>query len=303
MSAVDLSSLPAPQIIDVPDFETLLTARKARLVSLYPAELQDAVARALELESEPQLKILQENCYREILLRQRINEAVQAVIIARSGGGDLDNLVANFNVQRLVVTPANETAVPPVPAVMESDEDLRQRAPEAFEGLSVAGPEAAYNFHARSADGRVADASTVSPSPAAVVVTVLSHEGNGQASQALLDIVASKLSAETVRPLGDRLTVQSAAITEYRVAAKLHLFDGVVAGPCLAAAKNNLAAYLLEQKKLARSIRRDNYKAVLRVAGVDWVELLEPAADVLMDKSQSGYCTATDITIAGDANE
>jgi len=39
------------------------------------------------------------------------------------------------------------------------------------------------------------------------------------------------------------------------------------------------------------------------VAGVDWVELLEPAADVLMDKSQSGYCTATDITIAGDANE
>ncbi|MCQ4970029.1 baseplate J/gp47 family protein [Enterobacteriaceae bacterium DFI.7.85] len=303
MSAVDLSSLPAPQIIDVPDFETLLTARKARLVSLYPAELQDAVARALKLESEPQLKILQENCYREILLRQRINEAVQAVIIARSGGGDLDNLVANFNVQRLVVTPADEAAVPPVPAVMESDEDLRQRAPEAFEGLSVAGPEAAYNFHARSADGRVADASTVSPSPAAVVVTVLSHEGNGQASQALLDIVASKLSAETIRPLGDRLTVQSAAITEYRVAAKLHLFDGVVAGPCLAAAKNNLAAYLLEQKKLARSIRRDNYKAVLRVAGVDWVELLEPAADVLMDKSQSGYCTATDITIAGDANE
>lgn len=303
MSAVDLSSLPAPQIIDVPDFETLLTARKARLVSLYPAELQEAVARALELESEPQLKILQENCYREILLRQRINEAVQAVIIARSGGGDLDNLVANFNVQRLVVTPADETAVPPVPAVMESDEDLRQRAPEAFEGLSVAGPEAAYNFHARSADGRVADASTVSPSPAAVVVTVLSHEGNGQASQALLDIVASKLSAETIRPLGDRLTVQSAAITEYRVAAKLHLFDGVVAGPCLAAAKNNLAAYLLEQKKLARSIRRDNYKAVLRVAGVDWVELLEPAADVLMDKSQSGYCTATDITIAGDAND
>lgn len=303
MSAVDLSSLPAPQIIDVPDFETLLTARKARLISLYPAELQEAAARALELESEPQLKILQENCYREILLRQRINEAVQAVIIARSGGVDLDNLVANFNVQRLVVTPADETAVPPVPAVMESDEDLRQRAPEAFEGLSVAGPEAAYNFHARSADGRVADASTVSPSPAAVVVTVLSHEGNGQASQALLDIVASKLSAETIRPLGDRLTVQSAAITEYRVAAKLHLFDGVVAGPCLAAAKNNLAAYLLEQKKLARSIRRDNYKAVLRVAGVDWVELLEPAVDVLMDKSQSGYCTATDITIAGDANE
>ncbi|MCS0770132.1 contractile injection system protein, VgrG/Pvc8 family [Escherichia coli] len=59
---------------------------------------------------------------------------------------------------------------------MESDEALRLRVPAAFEGLSVAGPTAAYEFHARSADGRVADASATSPAPAEVVLTVLSRE-------------------------------------------------------------------------------------------------------------------------------
>lgn len=85
--------------------------------------------------------------------------------------------------KRLTVTPADNDAVPPVAAVMESDEALRLRVPAAFEGLSVAGPTAAYEFHARSADGRVADASATSPAPAEVVLTVLSREGDGTAEK------------------------------------------------------------------------------------------------------------------------
>ena len=42
---------------------------------------------------------------------------------------------------------------------MESDADYRQRIPAAFEGMSVAGPVGAYEYHALSSDGRVADAS------------------------------------------------------------------------------------------------------------------------------------------------
>ena len=98
-------------------------------------------------------------------------------------GSDLDQLAANYNVKRLTVTPADNDAVPPVAAVMESDEALRLRVPAAFEGLSVAGPTAAYEFHAQSADGRVADASATSPAPAEVVLTVLSREGDGTAEK------------------------------------------------------------------------------------------------------------------------
>ena len=92
MAVIDLSQLPAPQIVDVPDFETLLAERKAAFVALYPADEQDAVRRTLVLESEPVTKLLQESTYREILLRQRINEAAQAVMVAYAIGGDLDQL-------------------------------------------------------------------------------------------------------------------------------------------------------------------------------------------------------------------
>ena len=96
MAVIDLSQLPAPQIVDVPDFESLLAKRKAAFVALYPANEREAVMRTLALESEPVTKQLQESTYREILLRQRINEAAQAVMVAYAIGGDLDQLAANY---------------------------------------------------------------------------------------------------------------------------------------------------------------------------------------------------------------
>ncbi|MBI0956628.1 hypothetical protein HCI37_14415 [Escherichia coli] len=216
--------------VRVPDFETLLAERKAEFVALHPKDEQEAVIRTLELESEPVTKLLQENAYRELLLRQRINEAAQAVMVAYAIGGDLDQLAANYNVKRLTVTPADNDAVPPVAAVMESDEALRLRVPAAFEGLSVAGPTAAYEFHARSADGRVADASATSPAPAEVVLTVLSREGDGTAEKDLLDVVEKALNSENVRPVADRLTVRSAEIIPYRVEATIFLYPGWLCG-------------------------------------------------------------------------
>ncbi|PET49459.1 baseplate assembly protein, partial [Bacillus sp. AFS001701] len=68
----------------------------------------------------------------------------------------------NYNVQRLVITPADDTTLPPTPAVMESDTDYRLRIQQAFEGLSTAGSTGSYQFHGRSADGRVADISVIS---------------------------------------------------------------------------------------------------------------------------------------------
>lgn len=300
MAVIDLSQLPAPEVVEVPDFEVLLTERKAAFVALHPADEQDAVRRTLELESEPVVKLLQENTYREMLLRQRINEAAQAVMVAYALGSDLEQLASSYNVSRLTVTPADNTAVPPVEAVMESDDDLRLRVPDAFEGLSVAGPTAAYEFYAKSADGRVSDVSATSPAPAEVRITVLSRVGDGAAPDDLLAVVDGALNDESVRPVADRVMVQGATIFNYRVEAKLHLFDGVVAGPCLEAANGALAAYLAEQRKLGRSVRRDSYGAVLRVAGVDWVEMLQPASDIIMDRTQAGYCTGTQVMVADD---
>ncbi|WP_338527114.1 baseplate assembly protein [Erwinia aphidicola] len=299
MATIDLSQLPAPDVVETLDYETLLAERKATLISLYPADQQEAVARTLSLESEPIVKLLQENAYREVILRQRINEAAEANMVARANGADLDQLGANNGVVRLMLTPADDSAIPPVAAVMESDDDFRLRVASAFEGLSVAGPTGAYEFHAKSADGRVSDATAISPSPACVTVTVLSREGDGVAAADLLAVVDAALNDENVRPVADRLTVQSAAIVNYSVDAVLYIYPGPEAEPVRAAAEAKLQAFVSAQRRLGRDIRQSALYAALHVEGVQRVQLNAPAQDVVLDKTQAGYCTGYTITVGG----
>ncbi|BCQ41688.1 MULTISPECIES: baseplate assembly protein [Erwinia] len=299
MATIDLSQLPAPNVVEALDFETLLQARKVALVALYPADQQAAITRTLELESEPIVKLLQENTYRELILRQRINEAAKATMVAWATGGDLDQLGMNNGVTRLVLSPADSSTLPPTAAVMEKDEDFRLRIAQAFEGLSVAGPAGAYEYHARSADGRIADVSATSPAPAEVLITVLSREGRGEASAALLSAVNIALNDENVRPVADRVSVQSANIVEYSVDATLFLYPGPEAEPIRAAAEARLAAFVTAQSRLGRDIRRSALFAALHVEGVQRVELAQPAQDVVLDKTQAGWCTGRAISVGG----
>jgi phage-related baseplate assembly protein len=299
MATIDLSQLPAPDVVEALEYETLLAERKATLISLYPSEQQETIARTLALESEPIVKLLQENAYREVILRQRVNEAAKANMVAYAIGDDLDQLGANNGVARLTLTPADDTTIPPTPAVMESDDDFRLRIAAAFEGLSVAGPTGAYEYHAKSADGRVADASAISPSPACVTVTVLSREGNGDAPADLLARVEAALNDEDVRPVADRVTVQSAHIVDYAIEAVLYLYPGPEAEPIRAAAEKKLAAFVSAQSRLGRDIRKSALYAALHVEGVQRVELVQPATDVVLDKTQAAYCSGYSITVGG----
>lgn len=300
MPIVDLSQLPAPDVVEALDYESILAERKATLVSLFPAEQQDAVARTLALESEPLTKFLEENAYREVIWRQRVNEAARAVTLASAEGSDLDVMAANNNTARLTITPADDTTIPPVAAVMESDADLRLRAQQAFEGLSVAGPVGAYEYHGRSADGRVADISVESPTPACVTITVLAREDDGTAAGDLLAVVEKALNAEDVRPVGDRVTVQAAEIVPYAVAATLWFYPGPEAEPIRATAEQKLKAYITAQHRLGRDVRRSAIYAALHVEGVQRVELSAPPGDIVLGKHQASYCTGYSITAGGN---
>ena len=299
MATIDLSQLTAPDVVETLDYETLLAERKATLISLYPADEQEAIARTLSLESEPLVKLLQENAYREVVLRQRINEAAQASMVAYAINADLDQLAANNNVERLTVTAADDSVSPAVVAVMEADADLRARIPAAFEGMSVAGPSGAYEFHAQSASGLVADVSAISPAPAEVTVTILSREGDGTASPELLALVSEALNDEEVRPIGDRLRVQSAQIVNYQIQATIFVYPGPAVEPIQAAAQKQLVAYISEQRRLGRDIRHSAIYAALSPQGVQHVELALPLADVVLDKTQAAYCTGYSITMGG----
>ncbi|QCX49865.1 baseplate assembly protein [Ralstonia pseudosolanacearum] len=299
MATIDLSQLPAPAVVETLDYEAILAERKDRFVSLHPADEQSTVRATLELESEPITKLLQENAYRELVWRQRVNDAARAVMLAFAEGEDLEQIAANFNVKRLTIIPADDTTVPPTAAVMEGDEALRERAQEAFEGLSVAGPTKAYELFARSAAGQVADARAYSPAGAEVVVSVLSHLGDGTADEPLLAAVRAALSDDDTRPLGDRLTVQSARIVPYRIRATLYLAPGPAAEPILAAAGTRADTYRTARRRIGRDINRSAITAALHAEGVEKVVLTEPAEDIALDLTQAGYCTGVEIVNGG----
>ncbi len=292
MSILDLSQLEAPALMETLDFETIFNEMLARLQSLDPQ------FSALT-ESDPACLILEVAAYYRLLDRQRINEAAQAVLIAYASDSDLDQVGARFNVVRKLLTAADTTAVPPVPAVMEADDDFRRRILLALEGMSVAGPANAYLYHALSADAQVADASAISPAPGEVLVTILSSEGDGKASDTILDSVRAALNAEDVRPLTDEVTVQSVALVEYRIEATLYVAQTPASEPILTSAREQVAAYTEAQFRLGRNIRRSAIIAALSVAGVQNVVLTQPEQDLILTQAQAGTCTEIRIVNGG----
>ncbi len=291
-TAVDLSRLPPPDIVAALDFETILAALRADFAARLPAF--DAF-----VESDPAIKLLEVAAYRELVLRQDVNDAARAVMIAYARGGDLDQLAALFGVARLELVAADPDAG--VPATMEADDDLRSRVLLAPDGYSVAGPASSYVFHARSASGDVLDASATSPAPGDVVVAVLSRTGDGTAAPALLAVVDAAVSADTVRPLTDRVTVRSAAIVDYAIRATLYLYAGPDSGLILANARAALDAYLAQTRRLGRDVPRSALVAALHTAGVQRVVLAEPAADVVLDPTQAGHAATIELINGGTA--
>lgn len=294
---IDLSQLPSPDVVEVVDFETLLAQRKARLVSLYPVDQQADVAATLELESEPLNISLQESTYREIVLRQRINDASRQVMLAYAVGTNLEHLAAFFELKRQTITPADPEHN--VDAVMEIDTDLRARVQLAPQALSVAGPEGAYVALTRNADGRVLDASATSPAPCEVVVTILSRLGDGSPTSDLIDIVRAALTPDDVRPLTDKVTVRGATIKPYSVSATLVFFSGPDRSVVLAEANKRVAAYTQEMRKLGMAVTLDGIIAAARPVGVQKVSLHEPTADIAMTKLDASYCESIELIDGG----
>lgn len=297
--SVDFNQLTPPKAVEELDFETIFNERKEALIALWPSNKQNQIRKTLERESEPLTKLLQENVYREVLLRSKLNAQYRAVLLAYAEDTDLDAKVADYGIQRLIISPEDLTTTPPTSAVYERDEDLRYRASKAFDALSVAGPTSAYEFHSLSADGRVADAYAFSPAPAQALITILQRDSaNGAATPELCQKVYDYVSGEKLRPTADRVTVQSAGIIEYQIQAILHHNNLPETDPILEEAIANINAFINTPKRIGQSIYLSAIFKQLHVSGVERVELISPSADVLVTAFEASFCTGVNITIA-----
>ncbi|MNE62201.1 Baseplate J-like protein [compost metagenome] len=143
----------------------------------------------------------------------------------------------------------------------------------------------------------MADATAESPSPAVVVVAVLSLEGSGAASPELLEQVRLHLNDDDVRPVADRLTVQSAEVIDYTIEAVLY---PVAAGPeneaYLEEAQKRLSAWINPRRRLGLEVARSGVDAQLHIPGIARVELIG-WTDIKPNKAQAAYCSGYSVTL------
>ena len=303
MSTVDFSQLPEPNLIQELDYESIFNERKEKFIALYPATEQNQWRTILNRESDPVVKVLQENAYLELLYRNKCNADARSLLLAYAEGSDLDHLaLTEYGLIRLIVTPADNSVVPPSPAIYESDERLRERCLLSFDGMNTAGSANAYRYFALSADGRVDGIKVKSdeetPCFLDIVITQVDSE-NGAASAELIQIVQTALDPDTVRPVGDRPTVKSSIATNYQIEASLYVGKNAEDALLLETANIRLDKYIKNAQKNGESIYLSAIYAALHVNGIERVQIISPTADLVMDNYHHPYCTTKSITVGG----
>ena len=277
-TAIDLSKLPAPKVVEELSYETIFQDILSDFLGKNPNY-------STLLESDPAMILLEVCAYRELLLRNRINEAAKATMLAYATGSDLENLGAPLGVQKLEG---------------ESDDQLRQRIQLAPEAFTNAGSVGAYTFHALSASSDIKSVSVKSPNPGEVLVIILSKTGNGVASEELIDAVLEKLSEEDVRPLTDQVSVQSAEIVNYSVEAVITVYSGPSSAVVETEARAALDKFLDERHAIEKLVAISGIYDALHVDGVKKVELSNPTEDVVTTDEQAAYCNSITISIVID---
>ncbi|MBA8757697.1 baseplate assembly protein J [Wolbachia pipientis] len=244
-----------PNIIELLNFEEIFSRMKEELVN------RDKSFTGL-VESDPAIKILEVAAWRELLLRERINEAAKSNLLKFARGEELDNLAEFYGVER---------------EKEEDDERFRKRIKAKIVGWSTGGN---YRYYALSADTRVKDALVESHVPGKVQVSILSTElsTTGIPPEELLEIVRNQLNREDVRILTDLIEVVSCNIIEIDIHSKISINRPDI----IETVKKQFIEKFETTKRLGWNVARSWIIANLFVKGVENVELIEPREDVVV---------------------
>jgi phage-related baseplate assembly protein len=282
-TAIDLSGLAPPDIIETLDYEQIVSAMRDDLVERFPL-----IAGVIDLESEPARKLIEAFAYRELRLRARINDAARAVLLASSWGTNLDHLGALFATAR---------------QAGEDDKRFRRRIQLAPEAFSVAGPEGAYQYHALTVAPWARDVSAVARRPGVVRVTVLKEGPDPVPALAEREAVRLHLKDEAIRPLTDVVEVLAPVIRRTRIVAKLTLYPGpdgeLVRQRVLAA----VTAWVERNRMLGMNLRRSALYAALHQEGVHSVDLVSPAEDLVLDVTEVYSVDAIEVSVSSNRDE
>lgn len=170
----------------------------------------------------------------------------------------------------------------------QTDDEFREAVVAAPDGFTIAGPRSAYEWLAKQASTHVLDATALGPddddtaAPAAgeVAVFLLLDTDDPTVEAAVIALVEAALSADTVRPLGDLVTVEAAAEVSYTCQASYWIPQAEAANVAAiqAAVEAAQEEYLdWQEAALGRDVDPSELHALLYAAGARRIVITEPA--------------------------
>ncbi|MDO7898898.1 baseplate J/gp47 family protein [Pseudomonas citrulli] len=320
------NALAEPAIVHVEAFEDLLAEFKTFVVEYVGARSPASAAKlvdSLENESELLTLALEAFCVRLQTHERKYNARIQQMLAWWATGSNLDARLADMGLERQLLDPGDPAAFPPVPAVYESDDDARLRyylaphAPAAGSRMqyrreiftlgerpavkvqSAMGGEVTvtYTFDPDGMAAQVKDGNARRTAPGQVTVTVLSREGDGTPSAALLEGVRQHFARPDVRPETDQVIVQAAQIKNYKIRVVAKINAGPDSGLTQVAAEQQLRAYAEARHRLEGRVDPSWIDYTLHSAGAVQLEILEPLAPIVTTAFQAPYCTGVEVEV------
>lgn len=321
-----LNQLAEPEIVKVEEFGPLLEEFKAEVLAFVSArDPAKAVRLAETMENDGELLVMAMQAFalRIQAHERKWNARIKQMLAWWAEGTNLNARAADMGLERRVISEGDPNAFPPVPAVEESDDDLRLRyylaphAPAAGSRLqyrrealtlgeranvSVEAPNAGqvvvtYTFTEDAFAAQVKDANGRFTAPGKVTVTVLGRDGDGTPSAELLDATRKHFARDDVRPETDQVTVQPAQILRYRIRAIAWINPGPDSGLTETAAIAAMNAYATARHRLEGYVDPAWIDAGLITAGAERLQRLEPLAPIVAAAHQAPYCEAIEIEV------
>lgn len=284
VSAVDLSRLPPPQVVEPLDFELILSRMLGDVTGRFQAA---GIGYDVgHLETDPVRINLETASYSETLVRARINDAVRRTLLAFAKGSDLDHLGAAHGVLRMAD---------------EDDERFARRIVLKNMDRNSVGSEAHYMRVAFDAHVRVRDVVvyTVGRDPT-IRVAILAAGNDGVADAPLLAAVDAAVQAPANRMVNDSIVVEPVVRQVVDVAADVWLLPDAPA-TTIADAEAALRAGWLADGRIGRDFSPSWAARYLSVAGIQRIENLQPAANVDVPFNQLAALGAVTLVDKGRA--
>lgn len=289
-SLADISALPAPKVLELLDYEAILSRQIAKFKELWAlararnpdADLPDYDVELLE--TDPALITMEALAYVETIVRNRINAAVKAILPAYAKGTDLEGIVSRVGVIRA----AGETDFQLLERYLfklarpsaGSQMGYFGRVLEAWPGrgdVAVLGPE----DHGRRGD----------------IDIVLAAPNGAAVSTGIIAAVQSAVSARDAKPLTDVVATRSATIVGYAIKQRITVAEDRDAAPVLAAAIASATAFARNRYSIGLPIKRSAIIASSYVPGVVAVEDLTNGSDVAVASDAVAWCAPSGIVV------